>query len=686
MKRKVMMCLILPMLFIGSFILALTMTSSATTIDETIMKQPMDIGPRLRETKMSDLPSVSSPEINVADAISTLDGEDYYPIGAIVNWYCLDDYSADVPDGIFVDAFELRAIGEHTEIWVQVDMSFPDNRDTPIITDDHVDYMMDEFEGNIYPKVSSYFGVPEFHDGTLAELNESYVDPAGRDVILISNIRDEAYYDDSYPYYIVGFYWGVFEDAFDRNIISIDSADWDNRAEMYMGTVAHEYQHLIHDDWNPDDDTFMNEGCSMYAEPLCGYGVSWGDIEAYLATPDNSLTEWGDQGDINILADYGCSLLWSIYLGDHYGAEFLSYFVKTGIPGILGLNNALNHFGYTETFTEIYHDWRIANLLHSDYAGNEKYNYIFIDIGAYFEENPARIYNVMQPSVTDYFGSDFGETKSYLNDRTGFTRLGSYGSDYIKFNNLKESFLPSFEFNGDDVADKPTWIQVDQDGDGDLEWYSTSSIPEYDLALTAEFDLTGFVDPVLNFETMYIIEHEWDFGFVQISTDGGETWTSLANDYTTDEIHPDGYPAIKEELPGLDGESDGWITMKFDLSAYSGEVMLAFRYMTDWGTEEEGWYVDNIAINGVIIDDADDLVIFTAPAKPNTDFIVTLIKVDIVDGVELYSNIMTLVLDDLSEETLEAIDLANYATGDHTLMIVSCTEGLADYQFSILRN
>ena len=684
MKRKVMMCLVLPTLLVSSFILALTMTSSATTSDETVMKQPMDIGPRLRDTKVSSFPAVSAPEKSLTGPMSALNAEDYYPLGTLLDWYCLDDYNDSVPDDIFTDAFELRAISANVEIWVQVDMSFPDNRDTPVITQEHLDYMMSEFDTNIDPKVSSYFGEPESHDGTNAENGDAYIDPTGRDVILLSNIRDEAYYDDQYPYYIVGFYWGVFEDAFDRNIISIDSENWETRFEMYAGTVAHEYQHLVHDDWNPDDDTFMNEGCSMYAEPLCGYPVSWGDVEAYLATPDNSLTEWGDQGDINILADYGCSLLWSIYLGDHFGAEFLSYFVKTSIPGILGLNNALEHFGYDETFTDIYHDWRIANLLHSDNAGNEKYNYKLIDIAGHFEENPARIYNVMQPAVTDYFGSDFGETKSYLNDRTGFTRLGSYGSDYIKFSNLKESFLPSLEFNGDDVADKPTWIQVDQDGDGDLEWYSTPSIPEYDLALTATYDLTGLVNPTLSFNTMYIIEEDWDFGFVQISTDG-ETWTSLENAYTTYVIHEDGYPAIKEELPGLSGESGGWINMAFDLSAYSGEIHIAFRYMTDWGSEEEGWYVDDIAINDVPIDNADDLVCFAAPPKPNTDFIVTLIKVDLVDGVEVYSDILTLVLDDISEETLEALDLANYATGDYTLMIVSCTEGLADYQFSILR-
>lgn len=686
MKKKVKFGLILPILLMSVLITAITAASLGNLSEEVLVRQPIDIGPRLRNTKVSNYPAVSAPQRQIDAPIAAQDGDSYYNLGDIVDWYCLDDYNQEVPDGIFTDAFELRAISNRSEIWVQVDMSYPDNRETPVITDEHVAYMQNEFDSNIYPTVSNYFGEPEFHGGT-ETLLDGYADPTGRDVILLSNIRDESYYDDKYPYYIVGFYWGVFEDAFDRNIISIDSDSWDTRAEMYAGTVAHEYQHLVHDDWNPEDDTFMNEGCSMYAEPLCGYGVAWGDIEAYLSTPDNSLTEWSDQGGINILADYGSSLLWSIYLSDHYGgADLLSKFVLNGVPGVLGINQALGEMGYTTTFDEIYHDWRIANLLHS---GDGLYNYKSIDISGHFAglelEDPTRIYNVMKPLPTEYFGSDFGVTKSYLNDRTTISRLGAYGSDYIRLSNLKENFVPVFEFDGDDVADKPIWVKVDQDGDGDLEWYSTPSLPESDIALTGTVDLTGLINPTLTFDTYFSIEEQWDFGFVQVSENNGETWTSLANEYTSDVIHPDGYPAIGENLPGLDGESGGWISMSFDLSAYSGEIMIAFRYMTDWGTEEEGWYVDNVAVGGVLIDDADSVETLIAPPKPNTDFIVTLIRVDLVDDVEVYSNILTLTLDPATETTLEALDLATYVAGDSALLIVSCTEGLADYQFSIHR-
>jgi hypothetical protein len=45
---------------------------------------------------------------------------------------------------------------------------------------------------------------------------------SGRQVVLVSNIRDDNYYDPTYPNYIAGFYSPTFEAYFDRNIMSID--------------------------------------------------------------------------------------------------------------------------------------------------------------------------------------------------------------------------------------------------------------------------------------------------------------------------------------------------------------------------------------------------------------------------------------------------------------------------------
>jgi hypothetical protein len=101
----------------------------------------------------------------------------------------------------------------------------------------------------------------------------------------------------------------------------------------------------------------------------------------------------------------------------------------------------------------------------------------------------------------------------------------------------------------------------------------------------------------LSFWTWYEIEELWDFGFVQISTDGGSTWTSLANDDTTYDHDPSAISGVVANLPGFTGNSGGWVEESFDLSSYAGQiVVLRFLYVTDWATNETGFYVDDIVI------------------------------------------------------------------------------------------
>ena len=370
MKKSYKILTLLFLLVIPMTLGVMGATFFLTPDTEEIDYLPLDIGHSLRS---KELPIRASNAQNEFITYLETAQEGYYSVGEHLEWLVLDDYTGDV----FLSSFELKAIGNCAEIWLQDDLAYEDNRETPIVTEDQIDYFLTEFENNIYPTDVEYFGEPYFHDGSdpkIENTTASYYEENGRNVILLSNIRDQMFYDDKYPYYIVGYYWGYLERQHDRNIVTIDVHDWENRIgddashkNLYEAVLAHEYQHLIHDDYNPYDDTFMNEGCSMYAEPLCGYPIDWSSINSFLFTPDNSLTEWGDQGDINILADYGQALLWAIYLSDHYGgAEFLSYFVQTGVPGIQGLNEALAQYGYSDRFNDIVQNWRLANLLHTD--------------------------------------------------------------------------------------------------------------------------------------------------------------------------------------------------------------------------------------------------------------------------------------------------------------------------------
>jgi hypothetical protein len=595
-------------------------------------------------------------------------------------WLCLDDYNGYY----FFDDFDLWAVGNGTtaEIWLQQDMTWPDpdpqGRPDPVITEDQVAYLLDEFETNIVPTDSEYFGEPDFHDGEFSLLEAwgyfpegYYFSEEGKNVVLVSNVRDTNYYEE-FPYYIAGFYSPSFEAYFDRNIISIDCYNWEDRVGpdgarpyLYESVIAHEYQHLIHDDWNPDDDAFMNEGCSMFAELVCGYPVPYGDVNSYMATPDNSLTVWNDQGDINILADYGGALLWATYLNDQYSTDefqFLSLFVKSGIPGIGGINAALAALGHTDTFMDAYHNWRIANLIHTDAIGGGKYNYESIDLDI---ADPIRVYDVGDDCIPWTRGTDFGNTITILGYDTYLSMVGPYGTDYIGFSGLQG--LNKFKFLGDEEAIYG-W-QLTPDG-----WYSSGgNLMNTLLYGDAYVDPS---DPTLTIETYWDIEDYWDFGFVQVSTDGGSSWTSLGNEYTTMDHDMSAHPDIIDNLPGLTGWSVDIITMDFDLSAYAGQtVQIGFRYMTDWFTIYEGWYIMDAEVSGADL----DLEIVYPPA----DFMVTVVEVTTHTFMGL--TFVTYRVTDVQLFDLASTMLWCGNDNKQIFLLVSPTmeNGYTDYQFKV---
>ncbi|MEH7176325.1 immune inhibitor A domain-containing protein [Neobacillus vireti] len=132
--------------------------------------------------------------------------------------------------------------------------------------------------------------------------------------------------------------------------------------------------------------------------------------------------------------------------------------------------------------------------------------------------------------------------------------------------------------------------------DGSFEYYGGKG-DEVDHKMVATVNLTGATNATLDFDAWYNIETDWDYAMVQVSTDNGETWTSLASERTTTTLDTDGYPAIKENLPGYTGSSNGWIHETIDLSAYIGqEIQLQFRSMSDWATNLDGFFADNIKV------------------------------------------------------------------------------------------
>lgn len=505
--------------------------------------------------------------------------------------------------------FTLRAVGTEGEVWVDNDLDFPagDPRGPVVVTDEQARYLLSEFDTNIYPKEQTFFGTPDTHTGEHALLSAWGIVPpdyyrsadgSSRVIILVTNIRDEHYYDPQYPHYIAGYFSPAIELYTDRNVITVDAFDWANRVgpndapwrpadpsrwrpHLYEGVFAHEFQHLIHDDLDPDEENFINEGLSDFAEFLTGYSDLNTDrhIESFMNRPYNSLVAWEDQGDLEILSDYGAAYLFTLYLNQLYGEPFIRALARNPENGIRGVNATLEQLRIPDDFTAIYRDWAVAVLLASDKPAGGRYHVEGVDRRVNLETGAA---------PTGAGALAWGPSYHVIDARPRIRELVVGGI----------RFLPT------------PWRSVpDPLGAGNaVLWSGGGNMADH--FLVAPLDLSGVTSARLEFDTLYDIEEGWDFGFVQVSADGGETWTTLANASTTTAHDPNAHPDIVANLPGLTGYSGGWVHMQFDLTPYAGKpIQLAFRYMTDWAAEGNGnleplgagpgWYIDNVRVDAV---------------------------------------------------------------------------------------
>ncbi len=111
------------------------------------------------------------------------------------------------------------------------------------------------------------------------------------------------------------------------------------------------------------------------------------------------------------------------------------------------------------------------------------------------------------------------------------------------------------------------------------------------LTLNNSVNLNGYIGAVLEFQTQWDIETDWDYGQVLISTNDGTTWIPLEGMYTnpgTGSFQPNGEPLY-------DGTQLTWVNEKIDISSYIGEeVKFRFLLRSDGYITEDGWYVDDV--------------------------------------------------------------------------------------------
>ncbi|MCI0688737.1 MAG: immune inhibitor A [Sporichthyaceae bacterium] len=142
---------------------------------------------------------------------------------------------------------------------------------------------------------------------------------------------------------------------------------------------------------------------------------------------------------------------------------------------------------------------------------------------------------------------------------------------------------------------------------GTNSWYTSNDQSWADVRLTRSIDVPA--GGAVRFWTWdnYTIEADWDFGFVEVSTDGGTTWAEqkifdeAGNLVSTDDGYADPNGRMHDygdKKYGLTGDTHGeWRHDYVDLTPYAGtSIQLRLRYATDAGFEAGGWFADDFSV------------------------------------------------------------------------------------------
>lgn len=304
----------------------------------------------------------------------------------------------------------------------------------------------------------------------------------------------------------------------------------------------------------------------MFTEAYLGYDRVINEANAYLQTFDIQLNTWPQ--DAPSTPYYGASMLFITYFFEQYGIEALNTLSQDSRGGLRAFDRVTSAID-GRTVNEFFADWTLANLIQDTSIADGRYGYrLFAD-------------KLIQPAVS-------GIIQEYPFTRT--TSTPPYSVEYNRVDTLPESGVLKVNLSLSTTID----LLPTRAPDGHYYWYSNRA-DQSNMRLTRAFDLSGVDSATLSYDVWFDNEEFWDYGYVTISADNGDTWTPLVTDHMDSENNDfNGY------APGYTGQSEGWVQESIDLNEYvGGKVLIRFELVTDAAINSYGVALDNIAIEEI---------------------------------------------------------------------------------------
>jgi immune inhibitor A len=328
--------------------------------------------------------------------------------------------------------------------------------------------------------------------------------------------------------------------------------------DFYLGVLAHEFRHLIEFNYDLSDTDWEKEGSAVLAAEL--FGLPNGGIERanmFLREPDQQLNSWTETGKG---VYYGQAYLFNQYLFDRLGAALYREFAMSPLPGFLALDDLANRHSLNQSGQTLWLDWLAALVLHDNEQAAEKYQ-----INAAGLETATLTPVDTLPGEVHQFAADYYELP------TGTINLAFSGANIVS-------------------------LLVGQEPTDEIFWYAQRANYS-NPRLTRSIDLRNVEDATLVYDVYADIEQAYDFAYVSVSLDGGNTWFPLEAP-NMQGLAPDDDPsgsALADRF--YTGRGQTWLSETVDLTPYTGqEILLRFEMVTDPILTYSGMAVDNISV------------------------------------------------------------------------------------------
>lgn len=312
----------------------------------------------------------------------------------------------------------------------------------------------------------------------------------------------------------------------------------------------------------------------------------------YCWTPEvGGSSFWPAQSEIIPVANenlYGMKYL--SWVGGAF-ADFLNYkitgngFVNAG--DTLSLQITLKNRGLSQTAKNVSVD--ITSLYSNALPLNSSVNYDSIQ-ARQFKNN-----------LTNQFKFKITSSAVYMDEMKFMVSVKQEGvetsRDTLRINAGKPVIL--FSDNGENGISK--WVRAGTgvlwdttfidplDGNknfADSRYGNSKNSSNNTFTLTDTINLTGTVNPRIEFTAKWAEETSADYTRIQISTNFGSSWINLPGRYTITVSGQPSYTGIRH-----------WINEQINLNAYIGQkIKIRFNLVTDAGVPGDGFYFDNFRV------------------------------------------------------------------------------------------